>query len=235
MEKKELLYEGKGKKLFTTDNPEILVSEFKDDLTAFNAQKKGSESGKGALNCKISKILFELLEKNGIETHMISVLSDNEMEVKKVSIIPIEVVTRNIATGSLSKRLGIENGKKLPFTLVEFYYKDDSLGDPIINDEHALMMELASKEDLVVLKEKARKVNEALFKFFDEKGLILVDFKLEFGKDSSGKILLADEISPDSCRLWDKETLEKLDKDRFREDLGSVKAGYEKVLEKILS
>lgn len=235
MEKKELLYEGKGKKLFTTDNPEILVSEFKDDLTAFNAQKKGSESGKGALNCKISKILFDILEKNGIETHMISVLSDNEMEVKKVSIIPIEVVTRNIATGSLSKRLGIENGKKLPFTLVEFYYKDDSLGDPIINDEHALMMELASKEDLAVLKEKARKVNESLFKFFDEKGLILVDFKLEFGKDSSGKILLADEISPDSCRLWDKETLEKLDKDRFREDLGSVKAGYEKVLEKILS
>ena len=235
MEKKELLYEGKGKKLFATENPEILVSEFKDDLTAFNAQKKGSESGKGALNCKISKILFELLEKNGIETHMVSVLSDNEMEVKKVSIIPIEVVARNIATGSLSKRLGIENGKKLPFTLVEFYYKDDSLGDPIINDEHALMMELASKEDLAVLKEKARKVNESLFKFFDEKGLILVDFKLEFGKDSSGKILLADEISPDSCRLWDKETLEKLDKDRFREDLGSVKAGYEKVLEKILS
>ena len=235
MEKKELLYEGKGKKLFATENPEILVSEFKDDLTAFNAQKKGSESGKGALNCIISKILFELLEKNGIETHMVSVLSDNEMEVKKVSIIPIEVVARNIATGSLSKRLGIENGKKLPFTLVEFYYKDDSLGDPIINDEHALMMELASKEDLEILKEKARKVNEALFKFFDEKGLILVDFKLEFGKDGSGKILLADEISPDSCRLWDKETLEKLDKDRFREDLGSVKAGYEKVLEKILA
>lgn len=166
---------------------------------------------------------------------MVSVLSDNEMEVKKVSIIPIEVVARNIATGSLSKRLGIENGKKLPFTLVEFYYKDDSLGDPIINDEHALMMELASKEDLEILKERARKVNEALFKFFDEKGLILVDFKLEFGKDGSGKILLADEISPDSCRLWDKETLEKLDKDRFREDLGSVKAGYEKVLEKILA
>ena len=235
MEKKELLYEGKGKKLFATENPEILISEFKDDLTAFNAQKKGSESGKGALNCKISKILFELLEKNGIETHMVSVLSDNEMEVKKVSIIPIEVVARNIATGSLSKRLGIENGKKLPFTLVEFYYKDDSLGDPIINDEHALMMELASKGDLEVLKEKARKVNEALFKFFDEKGLILVDFKLEFGKDVNGKILLADEISPDSCRLWDKETLEKLDKDRFREDLGSVKAGYEKVLEKILA
>ena len=172
MEKKELLYEGKGKKLFATENPEILVSEFKDDLNAFNAQKKGSGSGKGALNCKISKILFELLEKNGIETHMVSVLSDNEMEVKKVSIIPIEVVARNIATGSLSKRLGIENGKKLPFTLVEFYYKDDSLGDPIINDEHALMMELASKEDLEILKEKARKVNEALFKFFDEKGFI---------------------------------------------------------------
>ncbi|HRF55970.1 MAG TPA: phosphoribosylaminoimidazolesuccinocarboxamide synthase, partial [Campylobacterales bacterium] len=197
--------------------------------------KKGSEEGKGALNCKISKELFDILEKNGVKTHMLQVLSENEMAIKKVDIIPIEVVTRNIATGSLTKRLGIEDGKKLDFTLVEFYYKDDSLGDPIINDEHALLMSLVEdKEDLETLKILARKVNDILFPFFDERGLILVDFKLEFGKTSEGEIILADEISPDSCRFWDKETLEKLDKDRFRQDLGSVRAGYEKVLEKIL-
>ncbi len=235
MNKTELLYEGKGKKIFKTDDENIFIAEFKDDLTAFNALKKGSEEGKGALNCKISKELFDLLEANGIKTHMIKVLSDNEMAIKKVSIIPIEVVTRNIATGSLTKRLAIEEGKKLDFTLVEFYYKDDALGDPIINDEHALLMKLVDKkEDLETLKAMARKVNDILFKFFDDKGLILVDFKLEFGKDANGEILLADEISPDSCRFWDKETLEKLDKDRFRQDLGSVRAGYEKVLEKIL-
>ncbi len=236
MTKTELLYEGKGKKIFKTEDENVFVAEFKDDLTAFNALKKGSEDGKGALNCKISKELFDLLEQNGIKTHMIKVLSDNEMAIKKVNIIPIEVVTRNIATGSLTKRLGIEDGKKLDFTLVEFYYKDDSLGDPIINDEHAMLMGLVDKkEDLETLKTMARKVNDVLFKFFDDRGLILVDFKLEFGKDSNGEILLADEISPDSCRFWDKETLEKLDKDRFRQDLGSVRAGYEKVLEKILN
>lgn len=235
MNKTELLYEGKGKKIFKTDDENVFIAEFKDDLTAFNALKKGSEDGKGALNCKISKELFDILEKNGVKTHMLQVLSENEMAIKKVDIIPIEVVTRNIATGSLTKRLGIEDGKKLDFTLVEFYYKDDSLGDPIINDEHALLMKLVeSKEDLETLKVLARKVNDILFPFFDERGLILVDFKLEFGKTSEGEIILADEISPDSCRFWDKETLEKLDKDRFRQDLGSVRAGYEKVLEKIL-
>lgn len=236
MTKTELLYEGKGKKIFKTDDENLFIAEFKDDLTAFNALKKGSEKGKGALNCKISKELFDLLEANGIKTHMLKVLSDNEMLIKKVNIIPIEVVTRNIATGSLTKRLGIEDGKKLDFTLVEFYYKNDSLGDPIINDEHAMLMGLVDKkEDLETLKAMARKVNDVLFKFFDDRGLILVDFKLEFGKTESGEILLADEISPDSCRFWDKETLEKLDKDRFRQDLGSVRAGYEKVLEKILN
>jgi len=235
MNKTELLYEGKGKKIFKTDDENVFIAEFKDDLTAFNALKKGSEDGKGALNCKISKELFDILEKNGVKTHMLQVLSENEMAIKKVDIIPIEVVTRNIATGSLTKRLGIEDGKKLDFTLVEFYYKDDSLGDPIINDEHALLMSLVEdKEDLETLKILARKVNDILFPFFDERGLILVDFKLEFGKTSEGEIILADEISPDSCRFWDKETLEKLDKDRFRQDLGSVRAGYEKVLEKIL-
>lgn len=235
MIKTELLYEGKGKKIFKTDDDNILVAEFKDDLTAFNALKKGSEEGKGALNCKISEELFNLLETNGIKTHFIKALCDNEMAIKKVRIIPIEVVARNIAAGSLTKRLAIEEGKKLDFTLVEFYYKNDALGDPIINDEHALLMKLVDKkEDLETLRAMARKINEILFKFFDDRGLILVDFKLEFGKDANGEICLADEISPDSCRLWDKETLEKLDKDRFRQDLGSVRAGYEKVLEKIL-
>jgi phosphoribosylaminoimidazole-succinocarboxamide synthase len=166
---------------------------------------------------------------------MISVISDNEMVVKKVSIIPIEVVVRNIATGSLTKRLALEDGKELDFTLVEFYYKDDALGDPLINDEHALLLGcVKEKSKLDDLRALGRKVNDTLRPFFDERGLILVDFKLEFGIDSNGDILLADEISPDSCRLWDKETLEKLDKDRFRQDLGSVKAGYEKVLERIL-
>ena len=235
MEKRELLYEGKGKRLFTTEDSNVLISEFKDDLTAFNALKKGSEDGKGALNCKISKVLFDLVEKHGVKTHMLSILSDNEMAVKKVSIIPIEVVVRNIATGSLTKRLGIPDGKKLDFTLVEFYYKDDDMGDPLINDEHALLLNCVTDvAQLDVLRVLGRKVNDTLRPFFDEKGLILVDFKLEFGIDANGEILLADEISPDSCRLWDKETLEKLDKDRFRQDLGNVKAGYEKVLERIL-
>lgn len=235
MTKKEMLYEGKGKKLFFTDDENLLISEFKDDLTAFNALKKGSEEGKGALNCKISKVLFDLLEKNGISTHLVQVLSDNEMLVKKVSIIPIEVVVRNIATGSLVKRLGLTDGEKLPFTLVEFYYKDDSLGDPLINDAHAMLLKTVKDiSELDKLRELGNKVNEVLVPFFDTKGLILVDFKLEFGIDKDGNILLADEISPDSCRLWDKNTLEKLDKDRFRQDIGSVRAGYERVLNAIL-
>ena len=235
MNKKELLYEGKVKRLFATDDAGVLISEFKDDLTAFNALKKGTESGKGALNCKISKQLFDLLEKNGVKTHMLSVISDNEMVVKKVSIIPIEVVVRNIATGSLTKRLGIAEGKELEFTLVEFYYKDDSLGDPLINDEHSLLLGcVKERAQLDALRELGKKVNNTLRPFFDSKNLILVDFKLEFGIDANGEILLADEISPDSCRLWDKTTLEKLDKDRFRQDLGNVKAGYEEVLKRIL-
>jgi phosphoribosylaminoimidazole-succinocarboxamide synthase len=235
MQKQELLYEGKGKRLFATTDANVLIAEFKDDLTAFNALKKGSEEGKGALNCKISKRLFDLVEKHGIKTHMVNVLSDTEMAVKKVSIIPIEVVVRNIATGSLTKRLAIADGTELAFTIVEFYYKDDALGDPLINDEHAMLLECVKEvAQLDKLRELGRAVNSILRPFFDERGLILVDFKLEFGVDMDGTILLADEISPDSCRLWDKHTLEKLDKDRFRQDLGDVKAGYEKVLERIL-
>jgi len=235
VEKGKLLYEGKGKKLFFTDYEDMLISEFKDDLTAFNAEKKSSEAGKGELNNLISTELFELVEKNGIKTHFVKKLSETDMLINKVDIIPIEVIIRNVATGSLTKRLGIENGKQLPFVLVEFCYKNDDFGDPIINDEHALLMELASSQkELDTLKELARKVNKILLPFFDERGLRLIDFKLEFGKDKNGNILLGDEISPDSCRFWDKETNEKLDKDRFRQDLGGVKVAYEEVLNRIL-
>lgn len=236
MKKELMIYEGKGKKLFNTENPEQVIAEFKDDLTAFNAEKKGNEAGKGALNCQISTAIFKLLEAEGIQTHFVDQLDENHMLCKRVSIIPIEVVARNIATGSLSKRLGIKEGTTLPFTLVEFYYKDDALGDPIMNDEHALLLGCAeSYEELEFLKDTAREVNEILRAFFDEKGLNLVDFKLEFGKDAEGNILLADEISPDSCRFWDKKTNEKLDKDRFRQDLGNVKMAYEEVLRRILN
>jgi phosphoribosylaminoimidazole-succinocarboxamide synthase len=236
MEKSELLYEGKGKKLFKVAGDDTkLISEFKDDLTAFNAQKKSSESGKGALNNEISTIIFKELQKNGVDSHFIENISETEMLVKKVSIIPIEVVIRNVATGSLSRRLGIEDGKVLPSVLVEFYYKNDYLNDPIITDDHAVLMELVEKrEELEVLKERGRRVNEILLPFFKERNLRLIDFKLEFGKDSDGNIILADEISPDSCRFWDVNSGEKLDKDRFRQDIGGVKVAYEEVRNRIL-
>ncbi|TLD81949.1 phosphoribosylaminoimidazolesuccinocarboxamide synthase [Helicobacter sp. MIT 05-5293] len=234
MLKQQMLYEGKGKKLFATDDMDLVIAEFKDDLTAFNAEKKGNEAGKGELNCQISTILFELLEKNGIKTHFVKRLDVQNMLCKKVSIIPIEVVVRNIATGSLTKRLGIPEGNVLSQTLVEFYYKDDALGDPLINDEHCKILSIVSDDrDLEFLKSQARQVNAVLKDFFDLKNLRLVDFKLEFGRDKDGHIILADEISPDSCRLWDKQTNEKLDKDRFRQDLGSVKVAYEEVLKRI--
>jgi len=236
LEKRELLYEGKAKKLYKTNDQNLLIAEFKDDLTAFNAQKKGSESGKGALNAKISANLFRLLEKEaGIKTHLVDVLDDTHHLVKKVDIIPIEVVVRNTATGSLSKRLGIEDGKVLPFTLVEFYYKEDALNDPIICRDHALLMGLVDSEDkLDKLVELGKKINEVLKDFFAKRRLNLVDFKVEFGIDKDGEILLSDEISPDSCRFWDMDTNEKLDKDRFRQGLGNVKVAYEEVLNRIL-
>ncbi len=234
MKKKELLYEGKGKRLFKTADENLLISEFKDDLTAFNAQKKGSEKGKGSLNCKISTELFKLLEKNGIKTHLVETISDNEQLVKKVDIIPLEVVVRNIATGSLTKRLNIKDGTVLPFSLLELYFKDDDLGDPLLNDEHCTLLNIASKDELEVLKNEAKKINTILKSFFKDKGLNLVDFKVEFGKDKDGNILLSDEISPDSCRFWDINTNEKLDKDRFREGIGNVKVAYEEVLARIL-
>jgi len=235
MEKRELLYEGKAKKLFTTDDPNLLISEFKDDLTAFNGAKKSSEAGKGALNNKISTALFKLLDSKGIPTHFVRMLDDNHMLHKRVKVILIEVIVRNIATGSLSKNLGIEDGKVLPFTLVEFDYKNDALGDPKLNDQHALILELVDFQDeLDKIRRMARQINDILKPYFAEKGLNLVDFKLEFGKDKEGNIILVDEISPDNCRFWDMETGEKMDKDRFRQGLGGLKVAYEEVLNRIL-
>ena len=235
MVKRGLLYEGKAKKLYLTDHEDQLIAEFKDDLTAFNAEKKGSESGKGALNCQISTNLFKLLEENGVKTHIIETLDNNHQLVKKVEIIPIEVVVRNTATGSLSKRLGIEDGLELPFILTEFYLKDDDLNDPIITDDHCILLNLVDdRAKLDILREKALVINSVLKEFFAERRLNLIDFKVEFGIDKNGEILLSDEISPDSCRFWDMDTNEKMDKDRFRQNLGNVKVAYEEVLRRIL-
>ena len=235
MEKRELLYEGKAKKIYSTDDENLVISEFKDDLTAFNGEKKSSEAGKGALNNKISTELFKLLEENGIPTHFVKMLDDNHMLHKKADVILIEVIVRNIATGSLSRNLGIEDGKVLPFTLVEFDYKNDDLGDPKLNDQHALILGLVDFQDeLDKLRRMARQVNDILKPYFAEKGLNLVDFKLEFGKDKEGNIILIDEISPDNCRFWDIESGEKMDKDRFRQGLGGLTVAYEQVLNRIL-
>lgn len=236
MKKLELLYEGKGKKLYTTDNDLQIISEFKDDLTAFNAQKKGSEKGKGSLNCQISTIAFKLLEQNGIKTHFIESLDENSMLCKKVKIIPLEVVVRNVATGSLTKRLGIDEGKKLDFPIVEFYYKNDELNDPLVNDEHCKIMGIIDSDETAdFLKTTARKINSVLVEFFAKANLRLIDFKVEFGRDENGEILLADEISPDGCRLWDKNSNKKMDKDIFRQSLGTVSEAYKEVLSRIQS
>jgi phosphoribosylaminoimidazole-succinocarboxamide synthase len=235
MEKRELLYEGKAKKLYLTDDKDLVISEFKDDLTAFNGLKKASEAGKGALNNKISTELFKMLDEKGIPTHFVTMLDDNHMLHRKAEVILIEVIVRNIATGSLSKNLGIEDGKVLPFTLVEFDYKNDELGDPKLNDQHALILGLVEYQDeLDKIRRMARQINDILRPYFADKGLNLVDFKLEFGKDSHGNIILIDEISPDNCRFWDMNTGEKMDKDRFRQGLGGLKMAYEEVLNRIL-
>jgi phosphoribosylaminoimidazole-succinocarboxamide synthase len=235
MEKIELLYEGKAKKIWKTNDENLLISEFKDDLTAFNGEMKSSETGKGALNNKISTELFKMLSNNGIQTHFVEMLDDNHMLHKACDVILIEVIVRNIATGSLSKNLGIEDGTVLPFTLVEFDYKNDALGDPKLNDQHALILGLVEFQDeLDKLRRMARQINDILKPYFFEKGLKLVDFKLEFGKDRSGNIILIDEISPDNCRFWDVESGESLDKDRFRKGKGGLKVAYENVLNRIL-
>jgi len=230
----KLLYEGKAKRIYETDNPNEVICEFKDSLTAFNGEKASSEAGKGALNLAITTLIFEALEKEGIPTHLIKKIDDTKQLVKKVKIIPIEVVVRNIAAGSLCKRLGLKEGEKLAFTIVEFYYKNDELNDPLINDDHAMILNLVDdRKELDILREYGRKINEFLTQFFDKIGLILVDFKIEFGKDSEGNIILADEITPDSCRLWDKKTGKKMDKDLFRFDLGDIKEAYSEILERL--
>ncbi|SFV59598.1 Phosphoribosylaminoimidazole-succinocarboxamide synthase [hydrothermal vent metagenome] len=233
--KQKLVYEGKAKKIWTTKDDDLYISEFKDDLTAFNGEKKSSEEGKGALNNKISTELFKFLNAKGIPTHFVEMLDDNHMLHKKAEVILIEVIVRNIATGSLSRNLGIEDGKILPFTLVEFDYKNDELGDPKLNDQHCMILGLVEEEaELDYIRYMARRINKLLKAFYAERKLTLVDFKLEFGRDSNGNIILIDELSPDNFRLWDSESGEKMDKDRFREGLGGLKVAYEEVLNRIL-
>ena len=233
MKQLKKIYEGKAKILYATDSPDLLIQYFKDEATAFDGKKKGIIQEKGILNNKISSRLFQYLEDKGIPTHFVERPSDREMVVKKLEIIPIEVVVRNIVAGSLAKRMGVEEGMSLKKTILEFYYKSDPLGDPMINDYHIEAFGLARKFEVDILKEMAIEINGYLSKFFDEKGIILVDFKLEFGRHK-GQILLGDEITPDGCRLWDKETNEKMDKDRFRRDLGKIEEAYQEVCRKVL-
>ncbi|RID82292.1 phosphoribosylaminoimidazolesuccinocarboxamide synthase [Peribacillus asahii] len=233
MEKRELLYEGKAKRIYATDNNEVVWVEFKDSATAFNGEKKSEIEGKGALNNQITSLLFAKLKEENIPSHFIEKISEREQLVKKVEIIPLEVVIRNTAAGSFSKRLGVEEGTSLKKPLVEFYYKDDSLGDPLLTEDHIEELEIASREEIAILKEKGLEVNRVLSVFFEELGIKLIDFKLEFGKTSDGAILLADEISPDNCRFWDAKTNEKMDKDVFRRDLGNLTDAYKKILAKL--
>lgn len=235
MKKLEQLYEGKAKKVFATDVENVCIVDYKDDATAFNGLKKGSIAGKGVVNNRMSNFLFKLLEAKGVPTHFVEEISDRETAVKKVEIVPLEVIIRNIAAGSFSKRYGVEEGTDLAVPTIEFSYKNDDLGDPLINDYHALALKLATWEDIDTIKKYAFKVNEVLKEYFDKIGVILVDFKLEFGRDRSngGKIILADEISPDTCRLWDAVTKEKLDKDRFRRDLGNVEDAYNEMFARL--
>lgn len=235
MEKKDLVYEGKAKKVFETENPELLIVSYKDDATAFNGLKKGTISGKGVINNQMSNMLMKLLESKGIPTHYVEELSERETVVKRVTIVPLEVIVRNIAAGSFSKRYGVEEGTLFDQPTVEFSYKNDDLGDPLLNDSHAIAIKAATQEEIDLIKDYALKVNEALKDFWKECGVTLVDFKLEFGKTSDGTIILADEISPDTCRLWDSETGEKLDKDRFRRDMGGVEDAYTEVMKRAIN
>jgi phosphoribosylaminoimidazole-succinocarboxamide synthase len=234
MTKTELLYEGKAKKVWFTEDPDLLISEFKDSLTAFNGEMKSSEEGKGALNNAISTELFKYLNEKGIPTHYVDSIDENNMLHKKADVILIEVIVRNIATGSLSRNLGIEDKTVLPFTLVEFDYKNDALGDPKLNDQHCLILNLVKGTDeLDYIRYMARRINTILSEFYAELDITVVDFKLEFGRDKNGNIILIDELSPDNFRLWDSKTQEKLDKDRFRQGLGGLTEAYRQVLERI--
>lgn len=229
---KEMMYEGKAKKVYATENPNEVIVYYKDDATAFNGEKKGSIANKGIVNNEITSKLFTYLEENGVETHFIKKLNEREQLCKKVAIVPLEVIVRNIAAGSMAKKYGVEEGTKLSTTVFELSYKNDDLGDPLINDYHVLALNIAKKEELDIIYSSAKKINELLVKFFDAQNVTLVDFKLEFGK-YEGKIILADEISPDTCRFWDKNTGEKLDKDRFRRDLGNVSEAYSEMLKRV--
>ena len=232
--KGEQLYEGKAKKVFATNDPNLVIVDYKDDATAFNGEKKGTISGKGVINNKMTKYMFSLLEKEGVPTHLVEEISDRETIVKKVSIVPLEVIIRNVAAGSFSKRMGVEEGRKLLTPILEFSYKNDELGDPFINDYYALALGLATKEELDTIAKYAFKVNEFMVGFFKKLNIDLIDFKIEFGKTPDGQIILADESSPDTCRFWDSTTHEKLDKDRFRRDLGNVEEAYQEIMKRLM-
>ena len=234
VEKLEQLYEGKAKKVYATSDPNLCIVSYKDDATAFNGLKKGTIQGKGAINNRVSNYLMRLLEGKGVPTHLVKELSDRETLVRKVSIIPLEVIVRNIAAGSLAKRLGLEEGVKLKRTVLEFCYKDDELGDPLVNEYHILALDLATEEELKTISAYALMVDKILAEYLKDLNIELIDFKLEFGKTADGTIVLADEISPDTCRFWDSRTQEKLDKDRFRRDLGGVEDAYREILKRLL-
>ena len=231
--KKEQLYEGKAKKVFATNDPDMVIVDYKDDATAFNGEKKGTISGKGVINNKMTNYMFKMLEKEGIPTHLVEEISDRETIVKKVSIVPLEVIVRNVAAGSFSKRMGVEEGKALLTPILEFSYKNDDLGDPFINDYYALALGLATKEEIAKITDYALRINQFMVNFFKKLNIDLIDFKIEFGRFHDD-IILADEISPDTCRFWDSTTHEKLDKDRFRRDMGGVEEAYQEIMKRLM-
>ena len=234
MQKLEQIYEGKAKKVYKTDDPELYIVDYKDDATAFNGLKKGTIAGKGIINNKMSNRLMQMIEQKGVPTHFVRELSERETLVKKVSIVPLEVIVRNIAAGSFSKRYGVDEGMVFEEPVIEFSYKNDALGDPLLNTDHALALKVATRAEIDTIKSYALKVNSILKAFWAECGVTLVDFKLEFGKTTDGSVILADEISPDTCRLWDSATGEKLDKDRFRRDLGGVEEAYAEIMKRLV-
>jgi phosphoribosylaminoimidazole-succinocarboxamide synthase len=234
MEKKQQLYEGKAKKVYATDNADLVIVSYKDDATAFNGLKKGTIEGKGVINNKMSNFLMQILEKEGVKTHFVEELSERETLVKKVTILPLEVIIRNISAGSFAKHYGVQEGVVFDEPTIEFSYKNDDLGDPLLNEYHALALKLATKDEIALVKSMAFKINEVLKEYFKKLNVTLVDFKIEFGKTSQGEIVLADEISPDTCRFWDSTTGEKLDKDRFRRDLGGVEGAYQEMMRRLM-
>ena len=234
MEKREQLYEGKAKKVFKTDDENLYIVSYKDDATAFNGEKKGTIVGKGSINNRMTNMLMQVLEKKGVPTHFVEELNDRETVVKKVSIVPLEVIIRNISAGSFAKRFGVEEGIVFDEPTIEFSYKNDELGDPLMNAYHAIALKLATREEIETIKKMAFTVNDTLKEYFLHLNIKLVDFKIEFGRLANGTIVLADEISPDTCRLWDKDTNEKLDKDRFRRDLGGTEEAYQEVMRRLM-